>query len=717
MKKRKWLRSTTWLLFALIITTLGIGTYCIIYRNLSVYERQVQIMQKDLLINFQMKVDEILDIGTKKISNWALDSRVIQFASEKELDYYNAVKIYEELCSDGVLPQDIDCVYGVFRPDLDMFITNRGVLHYEHLQKKYDFVPGGMSYIKELQEKDFTNNLCLSRNLSTKHVQLNLFFRRHSVKESMVDVYGFISLNLQKLTKRMSQLENGTFMALMDGEPIFSSNTSFDNAKMDILTEPSDVVYNLSYAIGNVKRNHILVWLCYGLLLIPLALAGLYGSFVLAKRLHRPIENILSQISEEEADIYDEEAYIRKRFVEIETVNQQLSGRIRAQEQYLKQNFVRDLLYGLVPEAELSEKARDYNLPNLCGHVVMAVLEENKSEAQGAVFFNQIAALLETKIENSIAVFLNSEQIAVISVSTSCEAFQKSMIQAILQIDEWYDVSYTGAVSEGDIDSLEQLSGIFNETMRYLQNGDFSYDMLIITKKDLLEREEYRYYYPLEFEKNIIHYIANREFDHAMQMVKLLLEKNLVEMKLGKAALTELKFAFVGTVKRALQVLKKSEAELFGEGSILYLELSASKTPEEISDKVCEMFSSICTFAEDVYNSSNYELIDMLEAFIQENYRDEDMSLLLLAEHFNLTTGYISRIFKKCRQVNFKDYLSAYRIEKATEIMNIMPDVRISELAKQVGYDNVQRFVRNFKKLKQVSPSEYREKIKEKIDE
>ena len=149
----------------------------------------------------------------------------------------------------------------------------------------------------------------------------------------------------------------------------------------------------------------------------------------------------------------------------------------------------------------------------------------------------------------------------------------------------------------------------------------------------------------------------------------------------------------------------------------MYLELSASKTPEEISDKVCEMFSSICTFAEDVYNSSNYELIDMLEAFIQENYRDEDMSLLLLAEHFNLTTGYISRIFKKCRQVNFKDYLSAYRIEKATEIMNIMPDVRISELAKQVGYDNVQRFVRNFKKLKQVSPSEYREKIKEKIDE
>ena len=156
--------------------------------------------------------------------------------------------------------------------------------------------------------------------------------------------------------------------------------------------------------------------------------------------------------------------------------------------------------------------------------------------------------------------------------------------------------------------------------------------------------------------------------------------------------------------------MKKTEAELFGEGSVLYLELSASKSPEEISSKICEMFSAIRAFVEDIYNNSHYALIDQLETFIQDNYQHEDMSLLLLAEHFNLTTGYISRIFKKCRQVNFKDYLAAFRIRKATELLDIMPDIRVADLAKQVGYDNVQRFVRNFKKLKQVSPSEYRDK-------
>ena len=67
-----------------------------------------------------------------------------------------------------------------------------------------------------------------------------------------------------------------------------------------------------------------------------------------------------------------------------------------------------------------------------------------------------------------------------------------------------------------------------------------------------------------------------------------------------------------------------------------------------------------------------------------------------------------NKIFKKCRQINFKDYLSAYRIQKATEIMDDSPWIRVAELAQTVGYDNVNSFIRNFKKLKKVSPGEYK---------
>ena len=193
-----------------------------------------------------------------------------------------------------------------------------------------------------------------------------------------------------------------------------------------------------------------------------------------------------------------------------------------------------------------------------------------------------------------------------------------------------------------------------------------------------------------------------------MQMVRMILEKNLIEMKLNRGALTELKFAFVGTVKRILQVLKKTEAELFGEGSVLYLELSACRTPEEISEKIIGMFSALKDFTEDSYNTANRSLISQFEDYIRNNYAREELSLATLAEHFNLTVNYISHAFKKCCQENFKDYLAAYRIQKATEILEESPHIKIADLAKQVGYHNVGSFIRNFKKFKHISPGEYK---------
>ena len=120
------------------------------------------------------------------------------------------------------------------------------------------------------------------------------------------------------------------------------------------------------------------------------------------------------------------------------------------------------------------------------------------------------------------------------------------------------------------------------------------------------------------------------------------------------------------------------------------------------------MFCALKDFTEDSYDSANRTLITQFEDYIRDNYDREELSLLLLAEHFNLTVSYISRIFKKYCQENFKDYLANYRIQKATEILEESPYIKISDLAKRVGYSNVSSFIRNFKKVKFVSPGEYK---------
>ncbi len=707
MKRRKMLRATTLLISALTIFTLLLGTYFLFYRHFSSYNNQRDAVQKDLLSNFQRKVDETLENCTQCITSWALEENVIQFATEENLDSYNMIST-SKMMAKTFLYSELDCIFGIFQPEQDIFLTNAGVHYSWDLMKNYGFVPETMEFIHRLPEKEFVNNYYLAEEISRDGSRLNLFIKR-DLPGASSDLYGFVSLSLQGIVEQLSSLEDHTFFVIKDGRTIFSSNPDVEPRDLQYVSEPSVLLFDMTYGNGVVKENNALMVILYIFLFLLLAVFGLYGSFLVARWLNRPIENILRQLSDDdETEIYDEEAYIRGRFVEINTVNEQLKTRISAQDSYVKQNVIRDLLYGVANDATVTDEAERCELQKLCGETIVAVLEKKNGERSAPEFSNEILALLEAKFESGTVLFLNSEYIAIIARGGAMPIFKKELTQVILQITEWYGVSYTGAICEGTVDSPRELSRLFNEGMRYLQNGEFTYDTLVITADDLYERVGCNYYYPLEFERDIVSSIAANDFERALQLLQTILDKNLVEMKLNKGALTELKFAFVGTIKRILQVLKKTEVELFGEGSILYLELSACKTPEEISKKILEMFSAIRAYMETAYDAANYALIDRIEGYIQSNYHREDMSLLLLAEHFNLTTGYISKIFKKYREINFKEYLSACRIEKAAELLNEFPQIKISDLAQRVGYDNVNSLIRNFKKLKKVSPGEYK---------
>ena len=60
LKKRKMLRTTTILISVLTTVILIIGMFFLVYRNHASYNNSLTVMQKDMLINFKSKTDEIL---------------------------------------------------------------------------------------------------------------------------------------------------------------------------------------------------------------------------------------------------------------------------------------------------------------------------------------------------------------------------------------------------------------------------------------------------------------------------------------------------------------------------------------------------------------------------------------------------------------------------------------------------------------------------------
>ena len=150
----------------------------------------------------------------------------------------------------------------------------------------------------------------------------------------------------------------------------------------------------------------------------------------------------------------------------------------------------------------------------------------------------------------------------------------------------------------------------------------------------------------------------------------------------------ELKEAFFAT-----RVLNQKEHEAV----VKLLEIFATHL-SEISNQI-------------VVQQANAEppMITRAKEFIKQNHA-EDLSLAQVAKAVNTSSFYFCKMFKKGTGLNFTEYVSRVRIENAKNLL-LNPNLRISEIAYQVGFQSLTHFNRVFKKIVGESPTEYRGKV------
>jgi len=103
-------------------------------------------------------------------------------------------------------------------------------------------------------------------------------------------------------------------------------------------------------------------------------------------------------------------------------------------------------------------------------------------------------------------------------------------------------------------------------------------------------------------------------------------------------------------------------------------------------------------------------MITKAKQFIRDNHT-EDLSLGQVAKAVNASAFYFCKMFKKGTGINFTEYVCRVRIESARNLL-LNPNLRVSEIAYQVGFQSLTHFNRVFKKVVGESPSQYRDKLK-----
>jgi len=95
--------------------------------------------------------------------------------------------------------------------------------------------------------------------------------------------------------------------------------------------------------------------------------------------------------------------------------------------------------------------------------------------------------------------------------------------------------------------------------------------------------------------------------------------------------------------------------------------------------------------------------------FIAE-HQAEELSLDQVAKSVHTSKFYFCKIFKKATGINFTDYLSRLRTERAKSLL-LNQNLRISEIAYEVGFQSLTHFNRVFKRILGQSPTDYRSRL------
>ena len=93
-------------------------------------------------------------------------------------------------------------------------------------------------------------------------------------------------------------------------------------------------------------------------------------------------------------------------------------------------------------------------------------------------------------------------------------------------------------------------------------------------------------------------------------------------------------------------------------------------------------------------------------AFIDEHYA-ENISLADLAEGLGMSGGYLSTVINRNMGCGYTDYLNQVRIEHACLYLE-QDYLKVYEIAYKVGFRDTKYFSKVFKKLKGMTPKEYR---------
>lgn len=552
--------------------------------------------------------------------------------------------------------------------------------------------------------------------------QVHYALDEEGIIETLLIIYNLnldgsrISITIS-LPSSLYSLEERNALTLIDknGNIVYSSDerlkeASFEENLLDIkqghLFEISgylNIAASLPFSdyelvITSLERVNLLAYLLIALSIacfLPLMIRGIRMA---SENMYRPIEQAISMLSEDREDTPEDEfAFILENCQKINKLNIELAEANRAHSMLKEQQKYRAFIRGVATEV----------LPNdSCSWFTLSIASLEEDNADSDVIFSkldnitrEIEHLHSIRITKNMNVFIYKND----SQEESYDLMLSTLQALIFHMEGSEDLRFSITDSGYGYDSIKDL---FLKATEILQYRYRIRSKFILTKEDL-PKDKVMMNYPITDERMLINAVLT-DNEEALTIFDGIMENNY-NKQLSSAEMARFQYAIIGTVNRIFQELKTSPEEILGY-CVDFESLYKEKDPQTIEKELRRILEDLIAALKTRSMEEDDQLIGKMKEYINCNY-NKNIMLIDLSEKFNLTPKYCSTLFRKLSNDTFKNYLNQLRIEKACQIMEENPYIKINELSEMVGFQSSNTFIRAFSRLMGTTPGTYAENL------
>lgn len=411
-------------------------------------------------------------------------------------------------------------------------------------------------------------------------------------------------------------------------------------------------------------------------------------------------------------------AAIEKR-ERIERETNALREKVTGSLEVLQDRFVNDLIEGRAQDAELMDSwSRLLDLPVEVEHIRLFLFGYDRfgptpppDARQRILLADGLLRTVKIDLSGWQGTYIGktgAEETAVVHLNAEPgdrARMEKQLLFLQEVIREQYDASVTIGVSR-ECRRWEEVPLLYKEAKHMMAKARLGGGGQILYF-DRAEADEYREYRLKEEEvPEIVRHLESGDAERAIALFNRAFDLLLAQKPVSYSYVQAFGMGLISEMARKIGVGKGTGGE---DANIrMWQRLIDCAGAEEIREVVLEYMARYGRSNRQEEVALQHNLIRKIAAYIGEHLQDH-MTVKQLAEQFHLNASYLSVLFKKETGTTISDFVQEARMNKAKELLRD-PNVKIYEVAEQVGFQTAAYFAYLFKKATGMTPQGYRDR-------